>query len=84
MYTIVKQERKVLADRRAITLQLHDELQQIIHYEVDQFPYIKEVTTNVTIQFTFTKTDGRIKGCADWTNEKEKNEQICLYGLARK
>lgn len=84
LYTMIKQERKVLADRRTATLILHDELQQIIYVDVDHFPQTKKINEPLRLEMTFTKNSNEIKGCAKWTNEKEQNEQICLYGLHEK
>jgi len=84
LYTMIKQERKVLADRRTITLLLHDELQQIIYIDGDRFPQTRKVNEPLRLEMIFTKNSKEIKGCAEWTNAKEQNEQICLYGLQEK
>lgn len=78
---IVYFEREVLFDRRTISSKLHDELQTYI-YNGKQLPMKRSRTINnltVTIQMTFENEF--IQACANWKNVKEREENICFYGL---
>lgn len=74
-------EREILYDRRAISSQLHDHLQTVI-YANDLLPYEQsEKINNIFVTMTFKIESEYIEACAYWENIKEREEQICLYGL---
>lgn len=81
IYTKVKLERKLLTDRREITFMLHDELQRTLYGSDVTLP--KKVTFDrpLYVEIDLVKTTQHVKGCAKWTNEKDVQEEVCLYGM---
>jgi len=80
---LIKQERKILQTRRVISMKLHDELQKIVWNggELE----MKEIKIgNRLVKFQFEKNHRLVKGCANWKNDRERQENICLYGYQEK
>lgn len=77
---LIKQERKILEDKRTISMRLHDELQKIVFEDMKPQNDTVEIG-NKSVYFTFRTEQELQKGCAIWENEKQKEETICLYGL---
>ncbi len=76
-------EQKVLSDRRKLAYLLHDELQQFIWSSNTLLPvaFTKTVDSYMEVQFDFQIENEFIKGCAEWNNAKNTEEQLCFYGL---
>ena len=81
--TLLKQERKILQQRRAISLTLHEYIQVIVW----ENEIVREKTVEIGhtfIHFSFDTEDDLVEGCATWTNEKQRKESLCLYGFKEK
>lgn len=81
--SLLHSERQVLSDRRALSLMVHDELQQFLW--TDTAPpaaYVKTIRKK-EVQFTFVQENEYVKGCAEWENAKKRHEAFCLYGLPK-
>lgn len=78
--SFVSYEKEALSHKRQIVLLLHDELQSVLMK--NDFPTTRKVfLDSVVTTFEFTNTESRlIKGCATWTNIRNRNEEICIYG----
>lgn len=74
-------ERQILYDRRTISSKLHDDIQAYVYGDV-QLPddYVKTIN-DIPVQVKIKTNNNYIKGCADWKNIKQREEEICLYGL---
>lgn len=81
IYTIITFEQTVLKNRIAITSALHDELQWNIWNNGSMDRSTREIGTQTSVSFIFTKEQKYIKGCASWVNVQEREEVVCLYGL---
>lgn len=83
--SIIMVERDVLHQKQQVINSLHEELQTILVHS-DTIPIasytIHVDKTPVTIRFTEEKS--LLKGCAEWKNAKNKQEQSCLYGYQSK
>lgn len=81
IYTIITFEQTVLKNRIAITSALYDELQWNIWNNGSMDHETKDIGTQTSVSFIFTKEQKYIKGCANWRNVQEREEVVCLYGL---
>lgn|SRR5690625_1804958 len=84
LITLLYQEQKVLSDRRMITDQLHDELQQYIWLDSNLPQTYFKTIHSTKIHFHFTTEEEFIKGCVTWENVRQTEETFCLYGLSKK
>src|SRR5699024_8165736 len=83
--SLLESERNLLRDRYDYTNKLHDELQSFI-WEDKKIPvtYERRINKN-TVCFEFSKESRElIKGRVNWQNVRSKNEEICVYGFAKK
>lgn len=83
IYTTITYEQAVLKNRLMITSALHDELQPIIWQVADMENYSKRINKQ-SVAFSFMLEDQYIKGCANWLNKQDREEEVCLYGLGKK
>lgn len=76
-------EQKVLSDRRKLAYLLHDELQEFIWNSDMKLPvtFTQTIDSSMEVQFEFLLENEFIKGCVEWNNAKNTNEQLCIYGL---
>ncbi|WP_164216103.1 hypothetical protein [Virgibacillus sp. YIM 98842] len=83
--SLMHTEREVLSERRAISLELHDELQQFLWTEEAPVPsdYLK-INDKKEVRYTFQYENEFVKGCAEWQNAKKIHESFCLYGLPKR
>ncbi|GIO23143.1 hypothetical protein J11TS1_17240 [Oceanobacillus sp. J11TS1] len=68
-------------ERLQITTKLHDELQGVL---IGAAPYPSKYMVTpyrASTEFSFVLEGEYVKGCAEWTNAKEKREKKCLYAL---
>lgn len=82
IYTTLKQEKRIVHERAIIVMQLHDELQKRI-YEQAKKPQGKFtiMVEQREVTFRFFEEGDLIKGCAFWQNVKQREEELCLYGM---
>ena len=80
---LVKQERKILQNRRAISMKLHDELQAIV-WNKQALENTQFKIGSRSVELNFVSNHPLVKGCANWENEKKRREKICLYGFQEK
>src|SRR5699024_206523 len=84
--SLLESERSLLRDRYDYTNKLHDELQSFIWERHKRIPVTYERRiNNKTVSFQSSKEYNElIKGCVNWENVRNKYEEICLYGFAKK
>lgn len=83
IYTTISYEHSVLKSRLLIVSSLQDHLQAVTFGE----QAINNITNTINhhqVDFSFEIKERYIKGCANWTNQQSRKEEICLYGLDRK
>ncbi|MGX4669582.1 type II secretion system protein [Cerasibacillus sp. JNUCC 74] len=80
--SLLKTEKQILSDRRMVTFELHDQLQQFFWQttRLKRDRYSIEVNT-LPVEITISTEKEYLKGCAYWKNAKQRQEKICLYGL---
>ncbi|MFS0672804.1 type II secretion system protein [Ornithinibacillus sp. 179-J 7C1 HS] len=79
--SFVSYEREILSHKRVITYQLYDELQTVIWNGMTSSQFKRNVE-HIEVTFGFTLLESNIiQGCAKWTNIKNREEEICLYGI---
>ena len=76
---LLKQEKKILQDRRIISFYLHDELQEVVLGKA-KLKHEQVMVRNSPVSIEFKAEAEWVKGCARWTNAKQKEESVCLYG----
>ncbi|MBO1005850.1 prepilin-type N-terminal cleavage/methylation domain-containing protein [Pseudogracilibacillus auburnensis] len=79
IHTLMKQERKVLRDRRLIVSKLHDELQHMV-WSNEELQHVSITINQRHVNIEFQLENELIKGCATWENVKQKEETFCLFG----
>ncbi|WP_327605832.1 prepilin-type N-terminal cleavage/methylation domain-containing protein [Virgibacillus tibetensis] len=85
LLSLLSYERTILGERRAVSYQLHDELQDYIWGENETIPFSSiETIDEKEVLFEFKMENEFVKGCAKWENVKKFNEKICLYALLPK
>ncbi len=83
--TLIQKERHHLQLRLAIGNQLHDDLQDYLWTTGMELPSLYTHSIyNQDITFEFNETHLFLKGCATWTNAREQQEEMCLYGQPAK
>lgn len=79
--SITIKEQQILKDRRTIANHLHSELKTALNHNENKYPYNKSKKINDKLtNFSFTQSQSLIKVCADWINDRDKTESVCLYG----
>lgn len=68
-------------ERLQITSQLQDELQGVLNKDTAYPSKYKMTPYRISAEFSFTLDGEYLKGCAEWTNAKEKREKKCLYAI---
>ncbi|QDP40599.1 hypothetical protein FN924_10595 [Radiobacillus deserti] len=77
----VKQQERLLSDRRLIQSELHDELLYFIHHSSKPLPASYErIIQKRSVTFSITKERDYMKGCVEWDNVNQNTETFCLYG----
>ncbi|WP_277677894.1 MULTISPECIES: hypothetical protein [Gracilibacillus] len=77
LYTQLRLENEVLADKRIVIHQLYEEL--LLHSSTDPMVVTKEEWIRNPVTLKFKQTSSYLKGCATWKNVKKNNERLCLY-----
>lgn len=80
IYTTISYEHIVLKSRLLIVSSLHDHLQTMTFGE-QTVNNITNTINNNQVEFSFKKEGRYIKGCANWINQRNRKEEVCLYGL---
>ena len=83
IHQLLKMEHYRIKQHQLIKLALHDELQEVLHNNEAVRTYTFEVTAR-EVQVTFQMEGKYVKGCAEWRNVRDKDEQVCLYGIYEK
>jgi hypothetical protein len=74
-------EQQILKEQRYIQSKLYDDLQTMLWTTTEPFPITYErLVKEKQVTFTFSQEQLLIKGCAKWTNAKQKEKIFCLYG----
>ncbi|WP_175631899.1 competence type IV pilus minor pilin ComGE [Virgibacillus siamensis] len=79
--TRIMMERDVLDQKRAVLNTLHEELQDYLWSGASM--QNQSYTINVDgspVRIHFTTENSYLKGCAEWKNVKNKQDESCLYG----
>lgn len=82
IYTTIQKEKLIIKERSLTTLQLFNELQFALHDAAEMERSFTKQIDKRQVSFHFSIEDEYVKGCATWKNAKEKNEKLCLYGIA--
>jgi|GEM_PF-1931830 len=77
--SLIRSERKTLEDKRHISFELHDKMQNII-WEDEISPSHSIEINNRVVSFEFSETAGLVQGCARWSDKNEEQKEICLFG----
>ncbi|WP_072887688.1 type II secretion system protein [Ornithinibacillus halophilus] len=75
-------EREALSIKRLVANELHDQLQLQL-WNLETVTQFKREFNNFEVHFSFYEEKGSIKGCAKWINVKQKEENLCIYGLPK-
>lgn len=78
IYSMITYEQNVLKTRLFVTSMLHDDIQLFDNGENKTNHYTKTINQQ-PINFTFTKQNNYLKGCAKWVNVQKREEESCLY-----
>ncbi|WP_047984140.1 hypothetical protein [Ornithinibacillus californiensis] len=82
--SLVSQERNVLSQKRIVIYQLHDELQTALWDGINE-DIIQRNVGFALVTITFSSSEGGlIEGCASWVNSRNRQEEVCLYGIHEK
>ncbi|GAA0602519.1 hypothetical protein GCM10009001_19340 [Virgibacillus siamensis] len=83
--TTIMLHRDILHQKQEILNSLHEELQFSLQNNVSDpiKPYTVHVD-NTPVAIHFTVEESLLKGCAEWKNVKNKQQQSCLYGYQTK
>jgi len=78
LYNWISMERHDLQNKRIYAHQLYNQLITIINEQEreSKLPYERKVEA---ARFSFSMSDNLTKGCVQWENSKNKQEEICLY-----
>lgn len=81
----IENEKIILSDRRMIINTLQENFQYYLWETGYELPEESlEIINGISTQFQFQKVDEYIKGCVNWKNAKQRNEEFCLYGLTER
>lgn len=80
IYQLLQTERVILNNRLMIQSKLHDLLLDKL-YKREGTSEDKLIINHLQIPVIFQTNNGIVKGCAQWTNEKGRDEKLCLYGI---
>ena len=83
IYSTITYEQHILKTRLLATSTLHDELMLYGTDEESEKTFTKNIN-NESVTIVFINQSKYTKGCATWTNIKEREEEICLYGYNEK
>ncbi|WP_152656210.1 hypothetical protein [Oceanobacillus sp. CFH 90083] len=81
LLSLIAREQYNSIERVQITSKLYDDLQEVL---IGMAPYPNKYTRTpyrTSAEFSFSLEGGYLKGCAEWTNAKQKTETKCLYAL---
>lgn len=75
-------ERQKLSDRQIIITKLHDIMQPYIYQEsLNNDKKFTEHINGESVLLTMSLEGKYIKGCAEWSDVKEKLQTFCLYAF---
>jgi len=82
IYSTIQQHQTIISERSLIGQHLYNELQKQLHEDRNPTYTSTETLVNRTVRIAFSLDGKFVKGCATWTNVKNKQEKLCLYGLS--
>ncbi|WP_143833235.1 prepilin-type N-terminal cleavage/methylation domain-containing protein [Oceanobacillus timonensis] len=81
LLSLLAKEQYDSVERVQITSKLHDDLQGVF-IGITSYPSNYTVTPyRTSAEFSFKLEGEYLKGCAEWTNAKQKTETKCLYAI---
>ncbi|MFD1412764.1 hypothetical protein [Oceanobacillus jeddahense] len=81
LLSLIAKEQYNSIEKVRITSKLHDDLQGVL---IGTTPYPSNYTITpyrTAAEFSFILEGDYLKGCAEWTNAKQKTETKCLYAI---
>ena len=78
LHMTIEQERKNLHDKRIIVNGLHDALQEYIREEKSESRFTKQIG-HQKVEIQFSEEKELWKGCAVWTDVKQRRQTECLF-----